>query len=157
MPILSDKAIAKLLGLHKLPEYTIAVGVPAPKAERKDTGINNAELMYIHEYGAPSRGIPPRPVLQYTIEWMRTESLEPALIKALNAYVETKFTPSAFEKELKRYCMRVQNYARDLIYDRDPRLVPNKPATIKAKGSDLPLFDTGRLARSITALLLKSK
>lgn len=149
--------------LDSLSKYRIVIGVVSKETTRegqttdiitKQTiGITNAELMFIHENGSPMRNVPSRPVLQYTIEWAQ-ENLDEVLNECIEGVFEG-WTQSQVEKHLKIFCMRMENYARDMIYQRDSRLEPNKPGTISAKGSDLPLFDTGQLARSITAELIK--
>ena len=65
-----------------IPIYYIEIGVFVEDGKRKkDTGkskkpidvvklgINNAELMYIHENGSPINHVPSRPVLQMTIDY----------------------------------------------------------------------------------------
>ncbi len=140
--------------LDDLKNYVIIIGVVQADSGRKDevrVGINNAELMFIHENGSPLRNIPRRPVLHYSIEWAR-EQLSDVLDKCIEGIFEG-WSKKDVEIHLKRFCIRLENYARDLIYERDPRLEPNKPGTISRKGSDLPLFDTGELARSISVSL----
>ena len=67
-----------------IPIYYIEIGVFVEGGKRKkDTGkskkpidvvklgINNAELMYIHENGSPLNHIPKRPVLKMTIDYAK--------------------------------------------------------------------------------------
>lgn len=131
----------------------IREGVSINIFTKKQEGINNAELMFIHENGSPMRNLPKRPVLQYTVEWAQ-DQLEEVLNEVIEGIFEG-WDRKEVENHFKRFCLRIQNYAQDMIYNRDPRLKANKPATIKHKKSDLPLFDTGQLARSITAELIR--
>ena len=152
---------------REIPTYYIEIGVFSEDGERqkdadkktKDVirlGINNAELMYIHENGSPINRIPARPVLQMTINHAKKEWLENAIMRAINAYVRSGFNLKAYEKELERLCMKMEKYARDIIYLNDGRLAPNAPSVAKRKKGNHPLFDTGQLARSISCRLIKS-
>ena len=152
---------------REIPTYYIEIGVFSEDGERqkdadkktKDVirlGVNNAELMYIHENGSPINRIPARPVLQMTINQAKKEWLENAIMKAINAYVRSGFNIKEYEKELERLCMKMEKYARDIIYLNDGRLAPNAPSVAKRKNGNHPLFDTGQLARSISCRLIKS-
>ena len=152
---------------REIPTYYIEIGVFSEDAERqkdadkktKDVmrlGVNNAELMYIHENGSPINRIPARPVLQMTIDYAKKEWLENAIMRAINAYVRSGFNIKEYEKELERLCMKMEKYARDIIYLNDGRLAPNAPSVAKRKKGNHPLFDTGQLARSISCRLIKS-
>ena len=152
---------------REIPTYYIEIGVFSEDGERqkdadkktKDVirlGINNAELMYIHENGSPINRIPARPVLQMTINQAKKEWLENAIMRAINAYVRSGFNLKEYEKELERLCMKMEKYARDIIYLNDGRLAPNAPPVAKRKKGNHPLFDTGQLARSISCRLIKS-
>ena len=152
---------------REIPTYYIEIGVFSEDRERqkdadkktKDVirlGVNNAELMYIHENGSPINRIPARPVLQMTINQAKKEWLENAIMRAINAYVRSGFNLKEYEKELERLCMKMEKYARDIIYLNDGRLAPNAPSVAKRKNGNHPLFDTGQLARSISCRLIKS-
>ena len=146
--------------ISKMPQYRIQIGVFTTNSKRKtsnkhvvNVGITNAELMFIHENGSPLRKIPARPVLHMTIDWANTQ-IQNVMQKALKAYLQ--HGEQACETELKKFCLRMENYARDIIYKNDGRLAPNAPSVAKAKGGSHPLFDTGQLARSITCQLVKA-
>lgn len=145
--------------LHKFNElsgYEIEIGVISENSQRKiSIGLTNAELMFIHERGSPLRNIPARPVLQMTIDYANQHLLNNAVDKAINSYINSGFDLAAFELELKKLCMRMQRYARKLIYSNDGRLAPNALSTERAKGFNHPLFNTGQLVKSITCELLK--
>lgn len=144
--------------LNSLPSYEIEIGVISADTNRKEkvrVGVTNAELMFIHENGSPLQHIPARPVLQMTIDYTNKNLLDKSINKALASYMESNFNVEAFELELKKLCMRMESYARKIIYSNDGRLAPNAPSTIAKKGDNHPLFDTGQLARSITCRLVK--
>lgn len=141
--------------LASIPEYQIQIGVFSTKTKRKTTfnvGITNAEIMFINENGSPLRHIPARPVLKMTIQYGKT-LLAKTMTKALKAFTETGI--EGLERELNKLCMRMENYAREIIYSNDGRLAPNAPSVARRKKGNHPLFDTGQLARSITCKLVQ--
>lgn len=138
----------------KLPIYEIELGVQSTDNARKRTGLNNAELMFIHENGSRPMHIPKRPVLEYTIEDMSGAVADKAMDKAIQKFIDSDFNQDVYKLEIERFARRVQDHARDIIYNYDKRLIPNSPRTIKKKkNTDHPLFDTGQLARSITTVV----
>ena len=169
--------------LKKLPIYRIEIGVISENAQRdedirntkkkgkkKATGVTNAELMFIHENGSPLHNIPPRPVLEMTIDHTNKEWLPTVFDKITTKYLDSNFDENVIEKELNALCIEMEKYAQDIIYSNDGRLEPNSEAVAlaklkKVKGIDLstanpmdgnhPLFDTGQLARSITCRVTK--
>jgi len=151
-----------LAAINALPEYQIELGVISLNNKRKKTktktvriGITNAELMFIHENGSPLRSIPARPVLQMTIDYVNANLIKATIDKCINAFIKSNFDVSSVEKELNKLCIKIENYARELIYSNDGRLAPNSPAVAAKKKGNHPLFDTGQLARSITCKLVK--
>lgn len=143
--------------LASLPVYYLELGVITDTSERKiKVGLNNAELMFIHENGSPLNHIPPRPVLQMTIDFVKKEWLNKALDKAIDAYIKSDFDADKYKLELERFCIRVQNYARKIIYSNDGRLAANAPSVAAKKKGNHPLFDTGQLTRSITCRLVET-
>lgn len=141
--------------INEIPEYQIQIGVFSINTKRKKTynvGITNAEIMFIQENGSPLKHIPSRPVLKMTINYANT-IIKDVIAKALNAYFKNGI--EGLEKELNKLCIKMENYAREIIYSNDGRLLPNSPRVAMAKGGNHPLFDTGQLARSITCKLVK--
>jgi hypothetical protein len=149
--------------IDSLSKYSISIGVMKINTVREKTeetteieetakiGLTNAELMFIHENGSPMRNIPSRPVLEMTIQWAQSQ-----IDSVLNECVEGIFdgwTRTKLEQHLNRFCVRMENYARDIIMSNDGRLKANSPEVAKKKKGNHPLFDTGDLTRSITAVL----
>lgn len=138
--------------------YVIEIGVFSDDTGRKEEsiqlGVTNAELMYIHENGSPLQSIPRRPVLHMTIQYAQSQ-FSREISKAIQAYIQSNGNKKAFEQSLEKFCMRLENYARKIIYSNDGRLAPNAPSVARAKGGNHPLFDTGQLARSITCRLIQ--
>lgn len=144
--------------VKKLPEYQIEIGVISIHSKRKEKvriGLTNAELMFIHENGSPLRHIPARPVLQMTLDYANRELLQPTIAKCIDAFLDSGLKESAIERELNKLCIRMENYAREIIYSNNGRLAPNAPSVAAKKKGNHPLFDTGQLARSITCRLVK--
>ena len=104
-------------------------------------GTSVAMVAAIQEFGAPSVGIPPRPFFRNMIaahagEWPDAAA---ALIKK-NDYDTAKVLGQIGEG--------IAGQLRQSIVDlTDP---PLKPSTIKRKGFDKPLVDTGHLLASVS-------
>lgn len=166
--------------LQKITQKDVLVGIPAEKATReKSKDINNAELLYIHthgvrtpamrqemqqnmdkgmtyskahqlyikEHGSPALSILPRPVLEPSIK-----ANKDAIGKYLKAAGKAalKGDTLGLDANLNRAGMRAQNAARGWFEDPRNNWPPNSPKTIKAKGSDKPLIDTGEMRKAIT-------
>lgn len=139
-----------------LSKFALEIGVFTNKTKRKVTvGMTNAELMFIHENGSALRHLPARPVLQLTIDYANKTLLQPTIDKCIDICISTGGNESLIEQELEKLALKIEKYARKMIYDYDKRLAPNAPRTIAKKGVDHPLFDTGQLARSITCRVVK--
>jgi len=147
-------------------EYEIHLGVIAADTKRKldktkeeiqketETVINNATILFFNENGSPLRNIPSRPVLDYTIRDSQ-KLINKTVDSIINNVVQYGMSENKIEAELKILCMRIEKIARKMIYDNNGTFAPNAPSTIKRKGGNHPLFDTGQLARSITCRLKK--
>lgn len=147
-------------------EYEIHLGVIAEDNKRKkdkakevvkeetEYVVNNAAILFFNENGSPLRNIPSRPVLNYTIRDSQ-KLVDKTIDKVINNVVKYGWDEYDIENELKILCMRIEKIARKMIYDNNDTFVANAPSTIKRKGGNHPLFDTGQLARSITCRLKK--
>ena len=138
-------------------DYSIEIGVVEEKTKRKlaTVGITNAQLMFIHENGSPLRNIPARPVLQMTLDYANKNLVEPTVDKCVKIILDNGPDEALVERELNKLAIKLENYARKIIYSNDGRLAPNAPSVAKAKGGNHPLFNTGQLARSITCRVVK--
>lgn len=178
MPNNDKKSLDKLIKIiKKVPQYTIKIGVFSGDSKREakvTVGVTNAELMYIHENGSPTRHLYGYKVLQKTINYANENLLKKALNDSVLAYLKSgKYED--LEKPLRKMCMRMENYARSLILDNEVLQAehPNSYYTAKAKwlkelgnkgkeypglpAGSHPLFDTGQLTRSITCVLERTK
>lgn len=164
MSKVSDVLDEQLNTIKNINDYAIEIGVISGKTKEKvRVGITNAELMYIHENGSPLKHLPARPVLDMTIKYTQSTLLGSTLDTCLDGVINKDWTENDVEKELSRMCIKMENYARDIIYLNDGRLAANAPSTQAAKGKrskdkkpyNHPLFDTSQLARSITCRLVR--
>jgi hypothetical protein len=167
--------VKRLQGLQK---RQIQVGIPQQTSSRKSEGINNAELLYIHTHGirrkamrkemqeGMDRGLkyseafslyiqshgsplwhsPPRPVLEPAIK-ANKEKIALQFSKIVKATADGN--ADAMERAITSTGMTAQNACR--AWFKDPRngWPRNDPKTVKLKGSDKPLVDSGELRDSI--------
>ncbi len=169
--------IKNMLGVGRLAAY---VGVPASTAQdRADqllemagskggkrrrrylekaakTDVNNAELLFIHTKGSPARNIPARPVLQPAIE---AEDNKERIVKQLDVMIQAQLAGDreGAEKGATRAALAGQNAARRWFTDPRNNWAPDKPETIRRKGSDKPLIDTGALRAAIQGVVVDEK
>ena len=141
-----DNTKQLLKQLESMKRLDLLVGVPQEEAEREDGEITNAQLMFIHSEGSPARNIPPRPVIDMTLKEEK-QKINDKFKKAINN-VLSGGNPRT---ELERLGIYVVNKIKAKFGSED--LAPLQPATIKAKGSDRPLIDTGQLRNSITYII----
>ena len=152
--------IGVLSGRNKVRKEKLTITTTNKKGETKtstktvESGVTNADILFIAEHGSIVNHIPKRPVLQMTIEYAKKELYNIYVKQAVKAYFATG-KREEFEKPLKIMAMKMESYARDIIYKNDGRLARNAPSTIRAKGFNHPLFITGQLARSIHCRLVK--
>lgn len=133
----AQKAIAKIVekaGSKSL----LSVGF-MERAKYPD-GTSVALVAAVQNYGAPSRGIPPRPFFSNMIkakspEWPK--AIADLLIK--NGY--------DMERTLKLTGEAIKGQLQQSIYDTDSP--PLKPATVARKGFSKPLIDTGHMVDSV--------
>lgn len=141
--------MAKLHNLIKgLSNLEVYVGIPEDKAPREnDTGVTNAELMFIHTNGSPLRGIPARPSIEPSIK-KNQEAISAEMKVAMQLALEGKADETKLQ--LDRVGDFASGKAREYFTDPDNGWEDNSPLTVALKGSDKPLIDTGELRKSIT-------
>ena len=112
--------------------------------------VTNAELLFIHTKGSPINHIPARPVLQPAIE-----ANKDSINHEINASIKASLAgdKALAQKKMMRAALAGQNAARRWFTDPRNGWAPNTPGTIKAKGSDQPLIDTGALRASIVGVV----
>lgn len=135
--------------LRKLERKDVLVGIPQQNASRKDGKINNAELLYVLSQGSVLQHIPPRPVLEPAIQAADNKrNISAELKQAAQGVLEGR--PEDASRHLELAGQVGENAAKRWFTDPRNAWQGNAPATIKAKGSDRPMIDTGELRRAIT-------
>jgi hypothetical protein len=114
-----------------------------------DSDVTNAELLFIHTKGSMVRNIPARPVIEPAIAASgNREIISREVANASQAAMHGDVTKMM--NGLKRAGIAGQNASRKWFTDSRNHWAPNSPRTIKNKGSDRPLIDTGALRAAIT-------
>lgn len=123
----------------------VLVGVPASKNAPREGGINMAGLAAVHEFGAPSKGIPDRSFLRSAIIEGQ-DQISDLVAQGVKSYLN-----QGKQVDLIFYD-RIGLFASNLVKDKIAKgpFKPLKDATVKRKGSSKPLIDTGALRQSIT-------
>lgn len=131
--------------------YRARVGVlggTAHQTDGSDSSLTNATLMLIMMFGSITKNIPPRdpllaPILRHRRDLIR--KLGGGQMKA------------AFERRDYKAMFALLGVAGEEIVQQafetsgDGTWPPNRPATIKAKGSSKPLINTSQLRRSVSS------
>lgn len=134
------KEIAKKM--EELVKKEVVVGIPSGSGS--DGDISLVELGMIHEFGSPDKGIPERSFIRSTSKEEASNLGKLTSIKVkelLNDKISVNDVYSAIGKHLSGQ-----------VIDKfgSSSLAPNKPETVKRKGSNSPLIDNGALIGAIT-------
>jgi hypothetical protein len=124
----------------------VKAGVFGDKAGERGEPLTTVDLAVIHEFGAPSAGVPERSFIRSSFEKHRPEYI--AALRKLVA--EVYGLKMSIPKALGIIGLRMATDMKRGITSGAGIPPPNAPATIARKGSDRPLVDTGRLMNSIT-------
>ena len=159
-----DKTKKVAEGFKLMSSQRTMAGVPSDKGIRTggDTDnkepINNAALMYIHEFGAPEAGIPARPVIYPALKSIRKEIIL-GLRNIAKAALEGK--PGTVDRGFHALGIIAAKAMQKRITEGP--FVPLSPKTIYARAhrkksprnSAQPLIDFGILRRSLTYVIRK--
>lgn len=117
--------------------------------ENTDHGMlySAAHSLYVQSHGSPMWAIPPRPVLEPAIEDSK-DAIGVHLKAAAKAAADGDAQRA--ERGLELAGMTAQNAARAWFENPKNGWPPNSPKTIRMKGSDSPLIDTGEMRKAIT-------
>lgn len=120
----------------------------------KGTPYSMAHALYIESHGSPAYNVPPRPIIEPAIEAEdNKEMIAKQLARAASEAIDGK--PGETRASLHRAGLTAQNAVRDWFEDPRNNWPANTPATIKKKGSDRPLVDTGELRKAITYVVVE--
>lgn len=129
----------------------VKVGIQGPAAQDtgdRDGDITNVLLGTIHEFGAPSVGIPSRSFIRSTVDESASK-YKALLLKAEQEAFKRKRDPVFFELG-ETALADIQNKIDENISP------PLKPGTVAAKGDTLALVDTGEMRGAISWAPLKA-
>lgn len=127
---------------------SVRVGVlsDSPKKDKdgEETGISLVEVAAVHEFGAPSAGVPQRSFVRATAD------AEKAEIDRLQEVLGAQMLNGEVTEDvaLSRLGAKVASMMQARITTNIPP--PLKPETVDRKGSSVALVDTGQLKASIT-------
>jgi len=108
---------------------------------------SEAHSLYIQSHGSPLWHIPPRPVLEPSIEASKepiAKQLQGATVAAIDG------NQQEVDNALHKAGMVAENAAKAWFENPQNGWPPNSPKTIAKKGSDSPLIDTGEMRKAIT-------
>ena len=119
------------------------------KPAKYEDGTRLADVMTWNHYGTET--IPPRPVLRIAAENVMSNNEE--IKKALNAYfkniLENPNGQAEAEKEmLRKIGVQVIKEAKRII-ESGNELQENAPGTVRKKGFNKPLYETGLLLKNL--------
>lgn len=103
-------------------------------------GTSVPTVAAVNEFGAPSRGQPPRPYFRRMITEKKSSWGDAIVLNYKDTGRDINKTMDRMGQGMKG---QLQQSIRDL---RDP---PLKPSTVKSKGFDKPLIDTGHMLNSV--------
>lgn len=177
-----DRLKALQKGTQRLAGRLVLVGIPGENTERQEGEIKNAQLGYIHEFGAPEVGIPARPFLIPGIQ-----DAQAAITRHLQAAGKAVLTGqgNAAEAHLNAAGLAAVNSVRKRLTAGIPpplvestlrararrkrgsghRITKGAKAELAARAKGFPpsvefakpLIDTGQLLASITYVIRDSK
>lgn len=146
----SGPGLASLnLSLRQVQKAEVLVGIPATATLRTGDSINNASLLFLLTHGSPLQNLPATPILEPSIILSQKLFL-PHMEAAAKATLDKN--PELAEQELNKAGTVAANGAKRYFTEGN-NWPPNKPATIRKKGSDKRNIDKGALRRSITHVL----
>lgn len=132
----------------------VKVGVLADTAQggahEEGSSLTVAEIAAVLHFGTSDGHIPPRPFLAMAFDQNREELAQ----MGARFMAEVLFGDMTEDRALGLMGAKLAAEAKKTITIGN-QLTPNAPATIKAKGSDRPLVDTGRLLNAITWMIAK--
>lgn len=139
-----------LAKVAELGRAEVRAGIVGPKANEvhEGTGLTNAELGLLHELGNEDRGgnIPER-------SWCRSTLRDPAFRKEF-AVLQARITNAVLlgKMDRDRALGLLGAFAAGKMKERivNHEIRPeDKPATVAAKGNDIPLVESGQLVGAI--------
>lgn len=113
-------------------------------ATRYPNGMTAVEVMAIHEFGAPTVGIPRRSVVEHIGRAYAEQDHYDMRMAIQQMHAQNSAAP--VRQMLKQIVDRAAERMADYVRDPATPPPPNALATVRAKGFDNPLFHHGTLA-----------
>jgi hypothetical protein len=153
----TDNLAKVLKQIAELAKKQVLVGIPDSAPDRTDGSISNAQLLYIHEFGAPAANIPARPSVIPGIE----DAMEPItaqLATGSKALLDGKVDMA--EKCLHAAGLIAVSSIKNKITEGD--FTPLAASTIAARqragnDSEKPLTVTAQMRNAITYVVVGSE
>lgn len=127
--------------LDDLDKLEVRIGIQ--QGAGSEDGVDLVDIAMFNELGTVH--IPSRPFLRDSVDAHSAE------INAFLQSMRTQLVKGSAEKVLKKIGVFQKGLIQKEIVN--GYFVPNSPATIKRKGSDKPLIDTGRMRQSINYVI----
>lgn len=130
----------------------VRVGVFAEKANRDDDSeLNNAEIGAVHELGSKKKNIPIRSFLRVPC----FEDLPKALKAKGQKQLVSVIIKTGTKDALENLGVMAEQVVDEAFETRGKgRWAPLKAETIRRKGSDVPLFDSGKLSAAVSSKVM---
>lgn len=109
-----------------------------------------AHSLYIQSHGSPLWHIPPRPVLEPAIEAYK-KPIANQLKEATKAAIEGNMQKA--ESFMEKAGQMGEDVSKAWFENPANKWPPNSPKTIRMKGSDAPMRDTGEMRKAITHVI----
>ena len=152
---LTPEGIAFFKQLDELKELQVRVGFQRGQAaessgegENGGTETDLCDIAAWNELGVPSKNIPARPFLRQTAD-KSGENIAKFGEQAIRQITNGGTADTAL--------MQIGNYVKGQVQNEiaSGDFAPNKEATMKRKGSETPLIDTGRMRGSVSFHICK--
>lgn len=131
----------KLIDYLKSYEFQLGVFVEgSTRKEENKIGVTNAELLYIHENGSPSKNIPKRSILEITFKQVKDTLVEKCIERCIEGILIKGWKEGDINKELEQTAIEIENRCKEIILDNDGTLVANAESTAIAKAMKLPKY-----------------
>lgn len=131
-----------LAELEKMKRLEVRVGYQAGEAT-DDEGVDMCDIALWNELGTSgAHPIPARPFLRQSVDG-NEDKIRAHCAQQARAIARG----GTAEEALKKIGIHMKGIVQKTI--KEGSFVPNAPSTIRKKGSDKPLIDTGRLRQSV--------
>lgn len=131
--------------LKELADKEVRIGFQRGENTDED-GVDICDIAAFNELGTANS--PSRPFLRKSVD--ENES-------AINAFLKDVKKDICDGVPAEQILKKIGLFQQDLIQEKitEGQFTPNAPATIKKKGSDKPLIDTGRMRQSVNYVIQK--